>query len=84
MNELLYYEWEYIPKQFILNNFRYIINNYYNETNLDSFQNSLNMNYKLYINNKIKEITYEEINNLLSKLIILINFIYKKRKYWNI
>jgi hypothetical protein len=78
MKELLNYEWEYIPKQLILNNFRYIINNYYNETNLDSFQNTLNINYKSYINNKINEITYEEIDNLLSKLIILINFIYKK------
>jgi len=84
MKELLYYKWEYIPKQIIMNNFRYIINNYYNETNLDLFQDTLNINYKAYINNKINDMTYKEINNLLSKIIILINFIYKKRKHWNI
>jgi hypothetical protein len=84
MKELLYYEWEYIPKQFILNNFRHIINNYYNETNSESFQNTLNIYYKSYINNKKDEMSFEEINDLLSKLIILNHFIYKKRKYWNI
>ena len=80
MKELLYYEWEYIPKQIIMNHFRYIINNYYNEINLDSFQNILNINYKAYINNKINEMTYKEINNLLSKIIILNIYIYKKKK----
>jgi hypothetical protein len=84
MKELLYYEWELIPKQFILNNFRHIINNYYNETNSESFQNTLNIYYKSYINNKKDEMSFEEINDLLSKLIILNHFIYKKRKYWNI
>lgn len=80
MKELLYYEWELIPKQIIMNHFRYIINNYYNEINLDSFQNILNINYKAYINNKINEMTYKEINNLLSKIIILNIYIYKKKK----
>ena len=67
MKNLLYYKWELIPKQFILNNLRHIINNYYNEPNLEVFQESLNMNYKAYIQNKIKEITYKEIKNFLSK-----------------
>ena len=84
MKELLYYKWELIPKQLILDSLNYIINNYYNETNFFIFQASLNMNYRSYIQNKINEISYEEIKNLLSKLIIIINFIYKKRKYWNI
>ena len=73
MKKLLYYIWELIPKKFMLDNFRYIINNYYNETNLVVFEESLNMNYKVYIQNKIIEMTYENIKNLLSKLII-INF----------
>jgi len=73
MKKLLYYIWELIPKKFMLDNFRYIINNYYNETNLVVFEESLNMNYKAYIQNKIIEMTYENIKNLLSKLII-INF----------
>jgi len=83
MKELLYYEWELIPKQIILDSLNYIINNYYNEANFFIFQTTLNMNYRLYIQNKMNEISYEEIKYLLSKLII-INFIYKKRKYWNI
>ena len=66
MKKLLYYKWELIPKQFILNNLRHIINNYYNESNLDIFQKSLNMNYKLFIHKK-KKMTIEEIKNLLSK-----------------
>ena len=82
LKKLLYYEWELIPKKFMLDNFRFIINNYYNETNLDVFQKSLNMNYKSYIKKKKHEMTYDEIKNFLSKL-ITINF-KLKRKYWNI
>jgi hypothetical protein len=67
MKKLLYYMWELIPKQFMLDNFRYIINNYYKESNLKVFEESLNMNYISYIQNKINEITFEEIKNLLSK-----------------
>ena len=74
MKKLLNYEWELIPKKFVLDNLRYIINNYYNETNLVMFQESLNMNYKFYIQNKKNEISYEEIKNFLSKFTI-INFI---------
>jgi hypothetical protein len=66
-----------MPKQVILDNLRYIINNHYNETNSVLFQQSLNMNYMSYIQNKINEITYDEIKNLLSKLTI-INFTCKK------
>ena len=51
----------------MLNSLRYIINNHYNEPNLDIFQESLNMNYKSYIYNNINEMTYGEIKNLLSK-----------------
>ena len=76
MKELLYYKWELIPKQLILDSLNYIINNYYNETNFFIFQASLNMNYRSYIQNKINEISYEEIKNLLSKLIIIINLKY--------
>ena len=77
MKELLLFKWELMPKQVILDNLRYIINNHYNEANSVLFQKSLNMNYMSYIQNKINEITYDEIKNLLSKLII-INFTYKK------
>jgi len=66
LKKLLHYKWELIPKQFILNNLRYIINNYYSESNLEVFQKSLNMNYKQYIQNKLNEMTYNELKNLLS------------------
>ena len=58
----------------MLDHFRYIVNNYYIDSNITLFQKSLNMNYKSYIQNKRKEMTYDELTNLLSKLII-INFI---------
>ena len=72
MKKLLYYKWEIIPKQFILDNLRYIINNSYKESNLAILQKTLNLNYKSYIKNKINEMTYEEIKNLLSKFYYLI------------
>jgi hypothetical protein len=74
MKNLLYYDWELIPKKLMLDNFRYIVNNYYNDSSLILFQESLNMNYKSYIQNKRNEMSYDELKNLLSKLII-INFI---------
>ena len=58
----------------MLDHLRYIINNYYNDSNLILFQESLNKNYKSYIQNKRNEMTYDDLMNLLSKLII-INFI---------
>jgi hypothetical protein len=67
MKVLLYYIWELIPKQFMLDNIRYFINNYYNESNLVIFEESLNLNYKSYIQNKLNEMTFEKIKNLLSK-----------------
>ena len=74
MAKLLYYNWELIPKELMLDHFRYIVNNYYNDSNSILLQKSLNMNYKLYLQNKRNEITSDELINLLSKLII-INFI---------
>ena len=75
IEHLLYYKWELIPNNFMLNNLRYIINNYYNEPNLDVFQKSLNINYKAYIQNKKNEMTFVEIKELLSKLLLIL-FIY--------
>ena len=73
MNKLFNYDWELIPKKLMLNNLRYIINNYYNDTNLIFLQESLNKNYQSYIKNNKNEMTYNELRDLLSKLII-INF----------
>jgi len=67
MEELLSYKWELIPEKIILDNLRYIINNYYNESNSNIFQKSLFMNYDFYIQEKRKEITYSDLVSLLSK-----------------
>lgn len=67
INELLNYKWELVPGKFMLDNIRYVINNYYNESNFEIFQISSNMNYNFFIQNKRKEMTYEDIENLLSK-----------------
>ena len=67
MDELLSYKWELIPEKVMLDNLRYIINNYYNESNFDIFQKSLYMNYDVYIQRKRKEIIYSDLVSLLSK-----------------
>ena len=67
IEELLNYKWEMIPDKVMLDNLRYIINNYYNESNFNIFQKSLYMNYDFYIKRKRKEITYSDLVSLLSK-----------------
>ena len=67
IDELLNYKWEFIPEKVMLDNLRYIINNYYNESNFNIFQKSLYMNYDFYIQKKRKEITYSDLVKLLSK-----------------
>lgn len=66
---LLFYKWELIPFKKILNNIRYIINNYYNESCIELFEKSLNLNFKYYIQNK-KILSLLEIMDLMSKFII--------------
>ena len=41
--------------------------NYYNESNIEIFQNSLYMNYNSYINLNKKKMNYKDIEGLLSK-----------------
>lgn len=67
IEELLNYKWELIPEKIILDNLRYIIDNYYNESNFNIFQKSLYINYNFYIQLKKKEITFNILVNLLSK-----------------
>lgn len=64
---LLNYKWELIPEKVMLDNLRYVINNYYNDSNFNIFQRSLNTNYDLYIQRKRKEITINDLVSLLSK-----------------
>lgn len=67
IDELLNYKWELIPEKVMLDNLRYVINNYYNESNFNKFQKSLNTNYDFYIQRKRKEINYIDLISLLSK-----------------
>jgi hypothetical protein len=67
INELLNYNWELSPVKFMMDNLNYIINNYYNEQNIEIFQKSLNMNFKKYIQSKKKALVYKDIESLLSK-----------------
>lgn len=67
VDELLNYKWELIPEKVMQDNLRYIINNYYNESNFNIFQKSLYINYDFYIQRKRKEITYSDLVSLLSK-----------------
>ena len=76
-NDLLNYKWELIPKKKILNNIRSIINNYYNESCLEIFDKSLNLNFKYFIQNKRKKFSLENINDLMSKLFFIYNIFFK-------
>ena len=67
INDLIYYKWEKIPDHNITDNIRSIINNYYNESCLDTFDKSLNLNFKYFIQNKKNELSNEDIEKLLSK-----------------
>ena len=71
-NDLINFKWEFIPKTIISNNIRYIINNYYNENCLEIFDQSLNLNYKYYINHNKNQFSFEKINYLMSKFLYYI------------
>lgn len=67
LDELLNYKWELIPEKVMLDSLRYVINNYYNESNFNIFQKSLNSNYDFYIQRNRKKIVYNDLISLLSK-----------------
>lgn len=64
---VFFFDWEVIPNNYLINNMRYIINNYYNETLLNIFDKSLNLNLKRYIKTKNNNLTLNELNILMSK-----------------
>ena len=64
---LLDYEWEIIPSRNIINFLRYIINNFYSEDCLTSFDTSLNKNYNKYLEKNINNISLKSKVELLSK-----------------
>ena len=68
LKDLLYYKWDLIPEFNLIQIVRYIINNYYNEFNLEIFDKSLNLNFKHFINNNYNNLSIIDINNLMSKI----------------
>lgn len=69
LDSIINYKWELIPSQNVCLFIRYIINNYYNETFLDSFEKSLNLNLNYYIENKKGELSHSQLKELLCKFI---------------
>ena len=51
-NNLINYKWEIIPDEDIINNIRYILNKYYNESCIEQFDKFLNANFKNFLDNK--------------------------------
>lgn len=79
-DEIINYEWEFMPQKIFIDNLRFIINNYYNEKCLRIFEKSLNYNFKIYIEKK-KKFSFQEMIYLMSKFL----FIYfLNRKYWSL
>ena len=75
-NELWNYKWEVFPELEEINKVRYIINNYYNESFLEIFDKALNLNLRLYIQNKKNKFSLREIKQLMSKLFSFLLNIY--------
>ena len=66
-NELINYIWEILPKKFVLDSIRFILQNYYDKSCLLTFEKALYKNYKYYINRKSNKLNVLEKDELLSK-----------------
>ena len=64
---LLNYEWEIIPSKKIINILRFIINHYYDDSCLNTFENALNFNFEKYIKNNENNLSFEKKKDLFSK-----------------
>lgn len=64
---LLEYKWELIPSRNILNIIRYVINHYYEESCLITFEKLLNINFKNYIKVNHNILAQENECDLFSK-----------------
>ncbi len=66
-NEFVNYNWELIPNKDLINNIRYILNKYYNQFCRDIFDKSLNNNFMNYIHKINNKLSFEKLEDLLSK-----------------
>ena len=65
---LLYNKWDFIPDFNLINNLRYIINNYYDEKCLGIFDKSLNLNFNYFIRNNYNHLSFDYLDKLMSKI----------------
>ena len=63
---LINFIWEIIPQKHILNNIRYIINNYYDDSFINFFEKALNKNYEYFIKKNQKIVS---VNSYRQKLL---------------
>lgn len=71
LKELLYYKWEKIPNKNITNYIRHILYHYYPDNCTEILDKSLNFNIKHIINKYNANMTYELINDLMSKILYI-------------
>ena len=69
-DDIINYEWEFIPNKILIDNLRFIINNYYNEKCLRIFEKTLNYNFKIYIEKKKFFFSFQEISYLAFYLLV--------------
>jgi hypothetical protein len=65
--DLLYYKWESLPNKNETNYIRHILYNYYPENCLSIYEESLNLNIENYIVNNNVKLSYDSVNDLISK-----------------
>ena len=66
LGNLINFIWEIIPQKHILNNIRYIINNYYDDSCINFFEKALNKNYEYFIKKNQKIVS---VNSYRQKLL---------------
>ena len=66
-SRLINYRWEFFPGKRLLDNFRYIINNFYDESCSDILDKALNKNYQYYIKENRNYLSEKTYGKLLSK-----------------
>lgn len=72
--EIVNYKWEIVPNITLINELRYLIQNYYNEICLEIFDSALNLNVNNYIQINKNFFSFEDIKYLMSKFIIYLYF----------
>ena len=67
LNDLIDYIWEFLPSKKILDIIRYIINNYYDDSCNEIFEEVLNKNYAYFIQHNNNNLSNKAKEKLMSK-----------------